>query len=181
MGDYTPSRMEASCNCPIYSDIAVTRPQRIRSPVGATLLLRVTPGEPKQKQSELKGEPRQRLQFREIATCRQERGGSGSHAAFPQTTTTAEPPHNKGPKNTADGSGTSGLRNLSIFLQECGEAHNLLPFEEPVDFGVKCGGNCLPQRIPRLPASVYDPAEIGLVDANHLGEPVLPNPCLVDR
>src|ERR1700722_1410053 len=42
-------------------------------------------------------------------------------------------------------------------------------------------GNGLPQRISGFPASVYDPAEIGLVDANHLGKPILPYPCLVDR
>ena len=78
-------------------------------------------------------------------------------------------------------SGTSELGSCAIFTEECREAHNLLPLEEPVDFGVKCGGDCQPQRISGFPASVYDPAEIGLVNANHLGKPVLPYPCFVDR
>ena len=79
------------------------------------------------------------------------------------------------------GPGTSVLRSCAIFAEECREAHNLLPLKEPVDFGVKCGGNCLPQRIPGFPASVYDPAEICLVNAHHLGKAVLANPCFVDR
>jgi hypothetical protein len=73
------------------------------------------------------------------------------------------------------------LRSCSIFADQCGEAHNLLPLEEPIDFGVKRVGNRLAQCISGLPASVYDPAEIGLVNANHLGKPILPNPCFVDR
>ena len=65
------------------------------------------------------------------------------------------------------------LGSCAIFTDECREAHNLLPFEEPVNFGVKCGGDCLTQCISWFPASVYDPAEIRLVNAYHLGKAVL--------
>jgi hypothetical protein len=103
-----------------------------------------------------------------------------SHAVFPETRIKTEQPHNRGPENS-NGSGTSELRSGAIFADERGEAYNLLPLEEPVNLGLKCGGNCLTQRISGFPASVYDPAEIGLVNANHLGKPVLPYPCFVDR
>jgi hypothetical protein len=79
------------------------------------------------------------------------------------------------------GPGPQKLRSCSIFTDQCGEAHYLLPFEEPVDLRVQRVGNGLPQCISGLPASVYDPAEIGLMNANHLGKPILPDPCLVDR
>jgi hypothetical protein len=100
--------------------------------------------------------------------------------SFPETTIKTEQPHNREPENS-NGSGTSELRSGAIFADERGEAYNLLPLEEPVNLGLKCAGNCLAQRISGFPASVYDPAEIGLVNANHLGKPVLPYPCFVDR
>jgi hypothetical protein len=99
---------------------------------------------------------------------------------FPETIIKTEQPHNREPESS-NGSGTSELRSGAIFADERGEAYNLLPLEEPVNLGLKCGGNCLAQRISGFPASVYDPAEIGLVNANHLGKPVLPYPCFVDR
>jgi hypothetical protein len=84
-------------------------------------------------------------------------------------------------QSTARVSGTSELGSCAIFTKKHREAHNLLALEEPVDLGVKCGGNCLPQRISGFPASVNDPAEVSLVNANHLGKAVLADPCFVDR
>jgi hypothetical protein len=73
------------------------------------------------------------------------------------------------------------LRSLPIFADDSGETYNLFPLEEPVDLGMKSIGNCLPQRITRFAASVYDPAEIRFVNADQLGKPILPYPCFVNR
>ena len=73
----------------------------------------------------------------------QERGGSNSRAAFPETTNTAE-------DRTTRDQGTTrvpvrqGLGSCAIFAKERGEAHNLLPFKEPVNLRVQRAGNCLP-------------------------------------
>ena len=71
------------------------------------------------------------------------RNGWVSHAAFPETTITAEHRTTREPRHDK-GSGTSELGSCAIFADECGEAHNLLPLKEPVDLGVKRGGDCLP-------------------------------------
>lgn len=86
-----------------------------------------------------------------------------------------------GDPRTANGSGTSELRSLPIFADDSGKTYDFFPLEEPVDLGMKGIGNCLPQRITRFAASVNDPAEIGFVNANQLGKPILPYPCFVDR
>ena len=103
-----------------------------------------------------------------------------SRAAFPETTNYCKRLAQQD-QGTTRVSGTSELRSLAIFADECGETYNLFPLEKPVNLGAKRGGDCLPQRVSGFPASVYDPAEIGLVNANHLGKPVLPYPCFVDR
>lgn len=110
---------------------------------------------------------------------RQERGGltlvlpSQRPELLQNNRTTGEP-------GTERVSGTSELRSCAILTEECREAHNLLPLKEPVNFRVKCGGNCLPQRISGFTASVYDPAQICLVNAHHLGQAVLTDPCFID-
>ncbi len=103
-----------------------------------------------------------------------------SHAAFPETTITSESTHNRR-EGYEQVPVLKKLRSCSIFTDQCREAHYLLPFEEPVDLRVQRVGNGLPQCISGLPASVYDPAEIGLMNANHLGKSILPDPSLVDR
>src|ERR1700749_1987858 len=135
---------------------------------------RVSSGEQKQRT----GEPRQNSRPTKLQLRAGEMGTL--MLSFPETRMKTEQPHNRGPENS-NGSGTSELRSGAIFADERGEAYNLLPLEEPVNLGLNGGGNSRTQRIPGFPASVYDPAEIGLVNANHLGKPVLPYPCFVDR
>ena len=74
-----------------------------------------------------------------------------------------------------------GLRSRAIFADERGKGNDLLSLEEPVDLGVQRVGDGLAQCVSRFPASIYDPAEIRLMNADHLGKPVLADSSLINR
>jgi hypothetical protein len=99
--------------------------------------------------------------------------------AFPETTNTA------GQRSTTTdqdgGSDRSESGSLPVLVDQGWECHHLFAFEEPLDIGVERIGDGLPQRVSGFTSSIHDAAEIGLMDANHLGEPVLAYSSLVDR
>ena len=90
-------------------------------------------------------------------------------------------PAQQGPRNEQRHPVRQRLRSSAIFTDKSGEGHDLLPLEQPSDLGVQRVGDGLAQGVSGFPAAVYDPTEIRLMNANHLGKAVLADPCLINR